>query len=1103
VLVGVILVVVLGIVSVTRTSTDLLPSMDLPFSAVFTTYIGATPEQVERDISIPLEASLSTLSGIQNIQSISSEHVSVIILEFTGETNMDSASLEIREALDAMTLPEGSARPMTMRMNPNMLPIMTLDVHMEGVSIDELSIFVRDIVSPAIESVPGVAAVSLTGMVQNQLHVVLRDEYIDNANLQILAAMEYMRANPEDIIMAQVDQIAEMRMMELMQGGMPAEAANTQLQMELPAISETVALEMMAAMGSAGEVVDNGSAIGIPAYMITVETISAILTAQNFSMPAGVIIDDGMEYMVRVGERFESLDEIKDMLIFDPAQMGLAGVPPIRLSDVASVFVADDSHLSFTQINGNDTIMLTIQGQSEFSTADVTNAVRDRMGQLEAEHPGLGFTVMMDQGNMIGMMIDSIFSNLIIGGILAMLVLFLFLRDYRPTLIVAVSIPASLLLAFTLMYFTGISLNMMSMGGLALTVGMLVDNSVAVMENIFRLKAKGYQSAAKASVAGTKQVAGAIMAATLTTSAVFLPIIFTGGITRQLFQDFALTITFSLVASLIIALTVVPAASSVMLKKVKKEQEGKLFSRFVDGYEKLLRLSLRFRWAVLAFAVVAFVASLWAIGGQGMEMFPAMDSAQVSATAQMPEDSTFEDTVATAERLSAYILAIDDVEVVSIGIGGGGGMFAMMGMGGRGNNTTINMDVLLADDRTISSSQLNAQIRDIAEGLGLDADVAAGDGGMGMMGGDAISLRVEGTKLDDMRDSAIALAALVNSAPGTTNVTDLTQDAIQELRVSVDKDAAMAHGLTVAQVFMITMDALSADERSVNMNLSGRQYEIIITDGDFVAPNKEDIRNMLIPTVGGYVLLSDIAEVHEDVGFSAINRMNRTRFVNITADLEEGFNVTLVNNEITDLLEDFVPVGDSRVVVGGEAEAIAEAFGDLAMMLALGILFVYLIMVAQFQSIKSPFIILFAIPLAFTGGFAALMIAGMPLSMMAMVGLILLAGVSINNGIVLVSRITQERWEGVAKTDAIVDAGRKRLRPILMTAISTIFAMSVMALGIGDGMEMMQPMAVATIGGLIYATFMTLFVVPIIYDLMHKDKDITLEDLDSPEEVEV
>ncbi|MCL2188849.1 MAG: efflux RND transporter permease subunit [Defluviitaleaceae bacterium] len=1144
VLVGVILVIVLGVVSIMNTPTDLLPSMDLPVSMVVTTYIGATPEQVERDVSIPMESRMSTLSGIEMVQSISAEHMSFMILMFTDDTNMDSASLEIREALDMMQLPDGVGRPMMIRLNPEMLPIMTANIHKEGVTIEELSEFARYTVTPALEGVPGVAMVSLSGLVQNQMHVVIEQARIDAVNAELAEVMgamiEMMTAAAMAEAQAQIEAtleaaaiemfeslygaIVEARLEELVAEGMdPSEAfmqittiehpmhlhvVNQEVEAAMEVMALEIAAEMQAEMTAQADAPQEMPPMGLPAEMLTVETIHGMLFAQNFAMPAGMITEDDFDFMVRVGDRFEDADEIRNMLIFDPAAMGLMGVDPVRLSDIADIFITNDAHLTFTRVNGNPSVMFSIQRQSEFTTADIASAVRDRMEALEAEHPGLGFAVLMDQGEMIGVVIGGVLNSLLWGGLLAVIILLLFLRDIRPTLIVAVSIPVSLLLAFTLMYFTGVSLNMLSMGGLALAVGMLVDNSIVVIENIYRMRLTTDRSAARAAVSGTRQVAGAIMVASLTTISVFFPIVFTQGITRQLFTDLALTIGFSLMASLIIALTVVPAASSVMLKNMKKDHEGRLFTKFVDGYEKLLRGALRFKFPVLLVAVALFAVTFWGISQRGMELFPAMDMGQISIEATLGEYATFEEAVAAAEALSDRVLAIHDVETVGISVGGGGMMemmaagmgFGGMGAGGGAQGTNITMYVLTGDDRNYTHTQLLDQIQAIGDSLGLEMEADGGDMGMEMMMGEAISIRIEGRELDDIRDTAIAVADLVRTVPGTYNVTDLVEAGAHELRVVVNKDAAMAQGLTVAQVFMAVNAYITAPERSMNMTLNGRTYEIIVSDGDFTMPDRYAISAMQLSTMTGYVTLSDIAEVHEDIGFTSIARMNRNRFVNVTGELLDGYNVTLVNAEIERLLADFTPIGNTQIIMGGEAEAIAEAMGDLLLMLLLALIFIYLIMVAQFQSLLSPFIIMLTIPLAFTGGFIALLIAGMSMSIVAMIGLILLAGVSTNNGIVYISRVNQMRWEGMSKKDAIIDAGRKRIRPILMMAISTIFAMSVMAMGFGEGTEMMQPMAIAIIGGLIYATAMTLFVAPILYDLLHRDKDVTKEDLDGEEE---
>lgn len=1133
VLVGAILVIVLGVVSFARTSTDLLPEMEMPIAAVITTYIGATPEQVEREVTSPLETSMTTLSGIDTVTSISSEHFSLVILQFVDGINMDSTSLEIRENLDMLQLPEGASKPMTLKMDPSMMPIMVASAYMEGMEPDELTKLIEDEIRPAIETVPGVAQINLSGLVQNQLNVILHAEKVEEVNEKL--AEEFSAAIEEAMAAAMEDVIAGIAE-ELIAAGMPEEMAMAQAaEMADEMMSDPAALaEMMQPQN--GENRENGEdeddeygempEIAIPAEMISVDAISGILAAQNFAMPAGMTVDGESEYMVRVGDRFEELDEIKNLVLFDPAAIadmmssgGESGmsleldIEPILLSDVADVFESDTSGDSYSRVNGSPAIMLTIQKQSEFSTADVTNDVLARMDKLSEDYEGLDFAVLMNQGEMIGLVVGSMLSNLLWGGLLAILILFLFLRDIRPTLIVAVSIPLSLMLAFTLMYFTGVNLNMLSMGGLALAVGMLVDNSIVVIENIYRMRNTTDRSAARSAVSGAKQVAGAIAASSLTTIAVFLPIVFTGGITRQLFSDLALTIAYSLLASLIIALSVVPAASSVVLRKVKKEESGKFYTGFLNGYENVLKWSLKHKAVVILVSVAAFVLSTWGIFTRGAELFPAMDMGQLSVTADMPEGSTFEDTIAVADEFTERVSAIADVETVGTSISGGGGQMAMMGdmmgMGdgsGGGGGTTITMYVLTkTEDRTATDKEIAEQINAIITELGLEGEAGGGEDMMAMLGS-GISISISGDDLDAIRDTAIALGELVRSVEGAINVTDVEEEAAEELRVIVDKDAAMGKGLTVAQVFMAVNQALTEPEKTVDMTLvpSGvddqtvtKDYKIIIKDGDYIKPGREELENLQIETqTGGSVTLSDVAEVREDLGFETIFRTNRTRQMSVTGEVDEGYNVGLINDEIERLLEDFVPEPGCTVSIGGQAEMMNDAFGDLYLMLALAIIFIYLIMVAQFQSLLSPFIILLTIPLAFTGGFLALLISGSVLSLVSMIGLILLTGVVVNNGIVFVSRVNQMRWEGMPKKDALIDAGRKRIRPILMTALTTIFAMSVMALGIGDGTEMMQPMAIVTIGGLIYATLMTLVFVPVLYDLFHKNKDVTKENLD-------
>ena len=1105
VLVGVVLIIVLGVVSFMNTSTDLMPSMNLPIAVVMTTYVGATPEQVEGEVTAPIETRMGSVSGIDTIRSISNEHFSLVILQFTGSTNMDTASLDIREALDMTMLPDGAGKPMVLKLNPDMMPVMVASVYMEGLEQDELSELTENELVPILEGVPGVSAVTPMGLIRNQLHVALSSEKVEAVSERIGEAVQAMvdaameeamsqtQAIAEAMISEQVAAYSEERMAELIASGMSPIDANSALQMELPAvieqISHTIQEELAAQMAESAPddlTQGMGNSLTIPEGMLTVDAISGMLHAQNFSMPAGMMTDDGSEYMIRVGDKFTDISEIADMLIFDPAAMGLEGMAPVRLSDVADVFATDNSDTQYARVNGHPTVMLMMQKQTEFATSDLASDLRNRMESLEEEYPGLGFVYLMDQGEEIGTVISAVLDNLLYGALLAIIILILFLWDLRPTLVVAVSIPVSLMLAFAAMYFTGVSLNIISMSGLALAVGMLVDNSIVVIENIYRLRSQG-KSAAQAAIQGAGEVAGAIAASTLTTIAVFFPIVFTQGLTRQIFTDLALTIAFSLLASLLIALTVVPAASSAVFGGVK-EKETKRFNRFRDSYANLLRPALRYKWAVLLFAVVALVLSFWGISRQGMELIPSMDSPQLMATVQMPEDATFEDAVSTADLLSGQISGMQGVDTVGAVIGGG-----MMGLdigmfGGGSGGTSISMYVLLSENRDISSEEVSRTIRERAEAIGCEVSIMGGSSdSMSMLSGDPISVSVQGRELDAIRDTAIEVAEIIKSVPGAINVTGMDERGAPELRIRVDKDKAMAQGLTVAQVFMATRGTLTAPETSSSVTLGGKNYELVISDGDWQEPDRAALEALVIPNPSGELVnLSDIAEIYEDTGFTSINRLNKNRRVTVSGEIDEGYNVSFINAEIERLLEGYTPKDGCSVSIGGEALAISEAFGDLYLMLLLALVFIYLIMVAQFQSLRSPFIVMFTIPLAFTGGFLGLLVAGMPLSIVSMVGLILLTGVVVNNGIVFISCVNQLRQEGMAKKDALVEAGRIRLRPILMTALTTIVAMSVMALGMGQGTEMVQPMAIATIGGLLYATLMTLFVVPALYDLFFR-----------------
>ena len=1288
VIVGVILVIVLGAVSLTKMTTDLLPDMSLPYALVITTDMGASPEKVESDVTAPVEASMATTSSIKNVSSASYDNYSMVILEYEQNANMDSVIIEIQQKLDQLegSFPDGAGKPMIMQIDPDMMPVMVASADVEGMTQSEISDYVENELSPVLESIDGVASVSTTGTVEENIHVTLDQDKIDALYQKIQSKIEEQFTEPQE----QLDQAAEQvesgrRQMEsgkdqlanqlgqaenevingksqafvaesdlsqnytvlkatdelikraipelqsIYEQGMGLKADIEQAQKEAQMNSddgsrrieelleeakisgdqeqinqilamtgenqESIAeagkrlellqeelLELntslnqqwadrlaalnvslssiddipqvitqlsqkqveiqtaMAALQTAQEQVTDGKTTLDDAYVtlnrmeidgilemseasaqlavgevrleqgqekldeskqsaldsadlnqiLSVETLGGILTAQNFSMPAGYVNEDKKQYLVRVGDKVSSVEELKDLVLVD---VGLDGIEPIRLSDVAETEVVDDTGDSYSKVNGNPAIMLSIEKQTGYSTGDVTKRIKTRFESLEKENDKLHMTILMNPGVYIYTIVESVMENMIVGAILAVLILILFLKDIKPTLVIACSIPLSVVFAIVLMYFTGISLNIISLSGLALGVGMLVDNSIVVIENIYRLRNQGL-SIRKAAVEGAGQVAGAIFASTLTTVCVFAPIIFTEGITRQLFVDIALTIAYTLAASLIVALTFVPMMASGALKNTR-EIKHPWFDRILDGYEKVLRVALRFKPIVLICVVVFLVASVTLSVSKGftfMDMNMETEQLTVTVSAKEDEKLTFEELTERADEVVDKISGISGVDSIGAMAGGGG----IMSMGGSTDSVTM---YVLIDDSGATGSEITASIQALTADLDCDVNTDSSASDMSSFFGSGISVRVSGKDLDKLQKLAGQIAEVVEKTEGTVDVDDGLGDTTPSFTVKVDKEKAAKYGMTTAQVYQLVYKQLASNTSSTTISTDLKDYKVYVQSGEQADVTPGDIRKLTFPytdRISGEttdIPLKDIAEFEEGESLNVLNRSSQTRYISVTAGVDEDHNVTLVSNQIQKGLDKIKLPDGYEISMTGEDETIRDAMNQLYLMLILAVVFIYLIMVAQFQSFLSPFIIMFTIPLAFTGGFFALFVTDNEVGVVSMIGFVMLAGVIVNNGIVLVDYINQLRREGMDKKEAIVTAGRTRLRPILMTALTTILAMSTMAMGLGSGSEMMQPMAIVTEGGMLYGTLLTLIVVPCIYDLFTRNKSMVEEEI--------
>ncbi|MGS0973321.1 MAG: efflux RND transporter permease subunit [Candidatus Izemoplasmataceae bacterium] len=1021
---AVTIIVIFGVVSFTRLTTDLFPSMNIPYAVVVTTYPGASPSEVEQRLSRPLEETFATTTNVKDIVSMSQENVSILTLEFNTDTDMDGAMIEMRENLDQVInfLPDEVSRPMIIKINPDMLPIMQFSVSKEGLSKEELTNYVNNNLMSRIERISGVASVSMSGAYESEIQVMLNNERIDQIN-QSLATM-----------------------------------------LEMAGIEE----------GDEGYI------------QLDRDLIGQILQAQNLAFPVGYVDIENVDYLVRVGDDIGSVEELQELVILHLPMMAMS----YTLDDIADIEMVNANENAYAKVNGENAITLTVQKSSNFATTDVTSELLAEIALLE-DSDDIDITVLLDQGEYIEMATGSVVDNLLIGGILAVLVLFFFLRSFRATFIVGVAIPISLLFAIILIYLSDITLNIVSLGGLALGIGMLVDNSIVVMENIFRMKQQGLSNK-EAAIKGTSQVASAITASTLTTISVFIPIMFIEGFIKEIFMQMALTITFSLVASLLIALTLVPSVASKVLKEDEVSKERKGFMKLKEGYRKVFIGFYRLKFVFLPLILIVFGLSIMLALRNGFEYFPSSDEGQLSITVSNPVENPLSQTefFAVLDELDDELLMYDDVESVGITLGGGDGV--MLGITDE-NQATVN--VILKEDRTNSTIHAEEEFSKMMQEsfMMVDYEIQGTQAMTDALTGSGIQVELSGDDLDTLKSEANALALALGDIEGLRDIDAGIGIEADEIKVVVDKETAMQYQITVAQVLGAVSGALQEVSSITSLSISGELYPIYLLDpaidSEATDMQIEDIENIIVgfnQAAGTPVMVGDVASVSFEKGFASIIRHNGVRTVTVSAAFQEGYNASLVSQDVEALLADYTFDDEVGYTILGENEEIMEAINVLMLAVALGVVLIYMIMASQFQSFRYPFIIMFTIPLAFTGGFLILFFAGLPVSVISLIGLIILTGVVVNNGIVLVDYINQLIDEGYEMYDALIEAGKTRLRPIIMTALTTILALFTMAIGYGQGAEMMQPMAITTIGGLIYGTLLTLFVVPSMYGIMYK-----------------
>ena len=1279
VLVAVIMVLMLGFVSISNMQTNLLPDVSTPYLMVVTVYPGASPERVESEVSDVMQNALGTVAGVETITATSAENYSLLLMQFSDGTDMNSAMVKVSNKVDQTTssLPSSCLTPSIIEYSLNMNAFMTVAVSREGSDVYDLSDFVSDTLVPYVERKGGVSSVSTNGLIEKMVQVQLSQEKINAINEKLLEVIDVQLADARKQLESAEAQIEAGRkeydrqfknynktvsdtVMQQFSGqvGEAVETVRKQAQALLDSVNQLIAvvqepeiqqalidvrdglqrvmdkfnetgmkdidslIEIVAELrditdkltgalqqlqqrlntesgtegSTAADLADDlqvqqslntvyntlndvikamddvpglmstfSDALGtysqqqMQAYMkftearemlneyekqlteakqqyedakekamassdvskmLDIDTLAQLIYAQNFSMPAGYVKDSsGKSWLLKVGEEYDSIEDISGALL-----LHVDGFGDVRLSDVADVEVIDNAEASYTRLNGERAAVLKIYKGATSSASEVSDNCLSAFRELEAQYDGLHVVVLSNQGNYITIIVKSILSSMVIGAALAIIVLALFLRDIKPTLVVGFSIPLSVLFAVVLMYFTGMDLNVMTLAGLSLGIGMLVDNSIVVIENIYRLRGRGVP-AARAAVQGAKQVGMSVVASTLTSVCVFLPVVFSSSIVKSLMQPMSLCIGYCLMASLIVALTVVPAAASTVLKKAEPKQL-KWFDKIQDKYAKSLEWCFRHRALPLLAAVVLLAFCGWRVFSMGVELLPTITSNEAIVTLSTTKDLSKEDSYAIAGKAVEAMLEVDHVEEVGIttdtrvagmDIGQLGLPTAITDLLSAANSYgTYQVNVML--DESLSSSEIETARQALEDALSGIEDCTAKVEISGMQEltsqlASGLSVKIYGADAETLSQLSEKVVDIVNDTEGFANATNGLGSGDATINLQIDRDKVRSYGLTVAQVYQqIAAKLTTTTTAQTPVTVDGSTMSVQISN-NLDPVTKENMMDITFETTvmsadgttsTGTCTLADMATWDTGSAPDSITSENQTQYVSVTADTLDGYNTTVQARVLEKKLNEFalsdeMPEGCS-FSMGGESDSVNFMVNEMVQWLALALPFVYLVMVAQFQSLLSPFIVLFTIPLAFTGGLLGMLFTGQQLTMISLMGFIVLMGTVVNNGIVFVDYANQLRLGGMERRAALIATGKTRMRPILMTTLTTVLAMLQLVFSNDMASQLMSGMAIVIICGLSYATLMTLYIVPILYDILFKkpplNVDVGSDDLD-------
>jgi HAE1 family hydrophobic/amphiphilic exporter-1 len=1036
-------VILFGLVAFSRLPINLLPDLSYPTVTVETRLPGAAPAEVEALVTRPVEELVGVVSGVQRLTSVSRPGLSQVTLEFGWGRDMDFASIDVREKLDLIRLPDEAAKPVLLRFDPANDPIVRLFLT-GGDDLFELRYVAEEVLKKDLESSEGVAAIKVNGGYEEQIHV-----RVDQGKLALM---------------------------------------------------------------------------GVP-----IQEVNSKLLRENVNQAGGSLYEEEARYLVRARNEFESLDDIRETVLIavDGRQ--------VRMADVAEVERGHRQRDVITRFGGDEAVELAIYKEGDANTVSVARSLLQRLDNVAGDLPeGVTVVTGVDQSRFIQASIREVLSNALIGGGFAIIVLLFFLKDVRSTLIIGASIPISVIATFFLMYQTGTTLNIMSLGGLALGVGMLVDSAIVVLEAIYRRREEG-ASAIDAAQLGASEVGRAVIASTLTTVAVFLPVVFLEGMAAQLFRDMALTVSFALVASLAVSLTLIPMLAALFLSAGDASAKAALlevdpsagivrrifrfvfftipavvvmavrfvlyglfrgvamlflplswaFDRFLGGlfraYPAVLRGALQARLVVVTLALVLFGGALALIPRLGMDLIPSFAQGEFSFRVELPEGTPLEIT----DRFVADVQSVleDDPRVESFTSLVGGAGLSLTETGAEGENVGRIQVRMAPDGSRADEEAVIALLRERLDGS--DAPRYKFERPSYFSFRTPIEVEVYSDDLDELHEVATVLHSRVADVDGMVDVKSSSRLGNPELQVLFNGEQLMGLGLDVGQVARTIRNKVQG-EVATRFTRGDREIDVVVRSVELGEAMVQDVSDMIIGQRDGVpIYLSSVADVVLSEGPSEIRRIDQKRAAVITGNLDDR-DMGAVAADIRDSVRSLALPGGASVFLSGQEEEMSRSLGSLLMAMALAVFLVYLVMASQFESFLHPFVIILSLPLGAVGVVAALLVTGKSIDVVAMIGVVMLAGIVVNNAIVLVDSINRRRNEGLAKREAIVKAGLGRMRPILMTSTTTILALLPMALGLGEGAELRSSLAITVIGGLAVATGLTLFVIPVIYSLVDR-----------------